>query len=98
MPKDIPVYTQCAGPGGAKSYLQIEGVAGVLVRLFLFSQIGTSAVILGVLIAMIVANSPATWVVFTLILIAGLEEVKDWYYNYRLLCIRDRDCAIGTVI
>jgi hypothetical protein len=98
MPKDIPVYTQCAGPGGAKSYLQIEGVAGVLVRLFLFSQIGTSATILAVLIAMIVANSPATWVVFTLILIAGLEEVKDWYYNYRLLCVRDRDCAIGTVI
>jgi hypothetical protein len=25
-------------------------------------------------------------------------EIKDWYYNRRLLCIRDRDCAVGEVV
>src|SRR5262249_36309140 len=54
--------------------------------------------ILAWLIEFALLNSPTTWAITILVLITGLQEFKDWYYNHRLLCIRDRDCAIGTVI
>jgi hypothetical protein len=104
MPRDIPTYTQCAEPGDAKSWRQIPGLPGYLTSLIFTtgSLVAVIAFVLMFLAAAIVlaaaGGSVVGFIVFVLLLIVALAEVKDWYYNHRLLCIRDRDCAIGTVI
>jgi hypothetical protein len=48
--------------------------------------------------ALVLLNNPVAWIAFMITLIIALTEFKYWYYSERLMCIRNRDCAIGTVI
>ena len=98
MPRDIPTYSVCAGPGIAHSHKQLGGIAGFLTNLILYNTVPGVAFLLTILIGLILANSPYLWFFTGMTLIAGLNELKDWYYNTRLLCISERECAIGTVI
>lgn len=98
MPRDIPTYTICAGPGVARSSKQIGGLAGTLVNAFFASKLVTVTLFLLFLIGLVIVSNPVTWAAFGAAIIVALTEFKNWYYFGRLLCIRDRDCAIGTVI
>ncbi|MGR8980661.1 MAG: hypothetical protein ACU84H_11320 [Gammaproteobacteria bacterium] len=98
MPRDIPTYTHCAGPGVARSHQQLGGLTGFLVNSFLNNKLLTVGLFLAFLVGLVLLNNPLTWGAFGIAIIAALTEFKDWYYNGRLLCIHDRDCAIGTVI
>jgi hypothetical protein len=51
-----------------------------------------------VLAALVLLSSPAAWAALGFAIVVAIAEFKYWYYNERLLCIRDRDCAVGTVI
>lgn len=98
MPRDIPTYSECAPPGEARSHKQLGGIAGTIGNAILEHTAVTVAALLALLVALVLLNNPLTWAALGVVIIAGLEEFKDWYYNGRLLCIADRDCAIGTVI
>jgi hypothetical protein len=98
MPRDIPTYSECAPPGEARSHKQLGGIAGTVGNGILEHTAVTVAALLAILVALVLLNNPITWAALGVVIIAGLQEFKDWYYNGRLLCIRDRDCAIGTVI
>jgi hypothetical protein len=98
MPRDIATYTECAPPGEARSHQQLGGIAGFVANAILTNGVLTVLGLLALLIGLVLLNNPLTWAAFGITIIAGLEQFKDWYYNSRLLCIRDRDCAIGTVI
>src|SRR5687767_4629039 len=98
MPSDIPTYTVCAPPGEARSHQQLGGIAGFVINAWLKQKILTVAGLLALLIGLVLLSNPLGWAALGVVIIAGLQEAKDWYYNGRLLCILDRDCAIGTVI
>ena len=98
MPRNIPTYTVCAAPGVARSHQQLGGLAGFLVNAFLSNKLLTVGAFLLFLIGLVIASNPVTWAAFGAAIIVALTEFKNWYYYGRLLCIRDRDCAIGTVI
>ena len=98
MPREIPTYSVCAPPGEARSHQQLGGIAGTVATGWFQHRLLTVAAILAVLIALVLLSSPWGWGALGVTIIAGLQEVKDWYYNGRLLCIRDRDCAIGTLV
>ena len=98
MPNDIPTYVTCAPPGDARSHKQLGGIAGTVGNAILTQTALTVVALLGILIALVLVNSPFAWAALGVTIIAGLQEFKDWYYNHRLLCIKDRDCAIGTVM
>lgn len=98
MPRDIPTYSVCAGPGVAQSHKQLGGIAGFLTNLILYNTGPGVAFLLTILIGLILVNSPYLWFATGLTLIAGLNELKDWYYNTRLLCVSERECAIGVLI
>lgn len=98
MPRDIPTYTQCAPPGEARSHKQLGGIAGTVANGIMERTAVTVVALLAILVVLVLVNNPLTWAALGITIIAGLQEFKDWYYNGRLLCIRDRDCAIGTVI
>lgn len=98
MPRDLPTYSVCAPPGVARSHHNLGGIAGTIATGWFQHRLLTVATILAVLIGLVLLSSPTGWAVLGVVIIAGLQEVKHWYYNGRLLCMRDRDCAIGTVI
>lgn len=98
MPRGIPTYSECAPPGEARSHKQLGGIAGTIGNAILEQTAVTVAALLALLVGLVLLNNPLTWAALGVVIIAGLEEFKDWYYNGRLLCIVDRDCAIGTVI
>lgn len=98
MPRDIPTYTECAPPGVARSHQLLGGIAGLIINGIINQTLLTVGALLAVFIGLIVLANPVAWVAFAAVIVAEAERAKDWYYNGRLLCIRDRDCAIGTVI
>jgi hypothetical protein len=98
MPRDIPTYTECAPPGVARSHQLLGGIAGLIINGIINQTLLTVGALLAVLIGLIILANPVAWVAFAAVIVAEAERAKDWYYNGRLLCIRDRDCAIGTVI
>ena len=98
MPRDIPTHTVCAAPGVARSSKQLGGLAGTLVNAFFANGTLTVGAFLAYLVALVLLQIPALWVATVTALTVALVEFKNWYYYGRLLCIRDRDCAIGTVI
>jgi hypothetical protein len=98
MPRDIPTYTVCAGPGVARSHRQIGGLAGTLVNAFFANKLLTVGAFLAFIIGLVLLSSPIAYAATGAAIIAALVEFKNWYYFGRLLCIRDNECAIGTVI
>lgn len=98
MPRDLPTYSTCAEPGVARSHQQIGGLTGVIITAFFANKLLTVGLLLLFLTGLIIASNPVTWAAFGIAIIIALTEFKNWYYEGRLLCIRDRDCAVGTVI
>ncbi|CAN5407224.1 hypothetical protein BH10PSE7_BH10PSE7_34180 [soil metagenome] len=115
MPRHIQTYTECAGPGQARSHYNLTGFLGWIVNTMLDSTtLGKAALVvlfLTAFIALIIAN-PVTAILTFAVIMAALQEAKDWYYKGRLLCIDDQEpceeckesgseckntCAIGTV-
>src|SRR6478736_661103 len=94
MPRQIKTYTECAGPGQARSHYNLGGFLGWVVNAMLDSTtLGKAAfvaVFMAVFIAMIVAN-PVTAILTFAVIMAALQEAKDWYYTGRLLCIDDQE-------
>lgn len=82
----------------ARPHQELGGLAGFIISAWYFSGVLTVIGGLAFIVGLIVAAGPmGACVVGALILIA-LSEIKHWYYNERLLCIRDDECAVGTVI
>jgi hypothetical protein len=87
MPRNLPQFTRCAAPGVAEPI----SVPSVLLTL-------VSVGVIGYLAAVSIGIPCAGAVAAALGLIAALDAVEDWYYNRRLMCILDDQCAIGTVV
>lgn len=98
MPRDLETFTTCAGPGTARPHTQLGGLAGFIISAWYFS--GTLTIIGGLafLFGLIWASSPFAYAATAIAIIFALTEIKHWYYHERLLCIRDPECTIGTVI
>lgn len=101
MPNNIITYTTCADPGVATSHKRMGGfagyVAGLLVNSSFAFRLGVVGLIVATAIFLIVAN-PITAVATFAFLIATALDVKDWYYNRRLLCVEHDVCTVGAVI
>lgn len=98
MPRHLETFSTCAAPGVARPHTQIGGLAGTIISAWYAN--GTLTIIggIGYLMGLIFLGGPLAWVATALAIIVALVEIKYWYYNERLLCIRKDDCAIGTVI
>ncbi len=101
MPSNLETYSTCAGPGTAVPHARMGGLTGTVIQGWETSDL-TKALTLVIGGALIVALALAFgWgaiCAFAPIAILCAVEIKDWYYNRRLLCIRDRDCAVGEVV
>lgn len=98
MPRNLETFTKCAGPSVARPHTDMGGLAGFIISSWYFSGALTIIGGLALIIGLIVAQPPFGWCVMAIAIIVALVEIKHWYYNERLLCIRDEECAIGTVI
>lgn len=98
MPRHLDTYTTCAGPGTARPHTEMGGLAGFIISSWYFSGALTIIGGLAFLFGIVWAAGPLGWCATAIAIIIALTEIKDWYYNERLLCIRDNECAIGTVI
>ncbi len=98
MPRNLETFTKCAGPGVARPHTEMGGLAGFIISSWYFSGALTIGGALALIIGLIVVQPPFGWCVMAIAIIVALVEIKHWYYNERLLCIRDDECAIGTVI
>ena len=98
MPRHLETFTVCAGPGDARPHTEIGGLAGFIISAWYFSGFLTIVGALAFLGGLIWATGPFGWCITAALVVAALVEIKHWYYHERLLCIRDPECAIGTVI
>ncbi len=98
MPTNLETYSTCAGPSVARPHTRIGFPVGTILSLWEGSTIGKILLIIaaGGLVYLIFAG-PGICVMAPIVIVAA-AQFKHWYYNERLLCIRDRDCAIGEVI
>jgi hypothetical protein len=98
MPRNLPQFTKCADPGNSYA---IDGlsVAGMFFAGAIIGAIGGSVYLIVMsLLGQVATAGCVVGVGIYLLLIAGLLEFKDWYYNHRLMCIRHDQCACGTVV
>lgn len=98
MPRHLETFSTCAGPGTARPHTALGGLAGFIIRAWYFSGVLTIVGGLAFLAGIILATGPMGWCITAALVIVALSEIKDWYYNGRLLCIEDDQCAVGTVI
>ena len=98
MPRHLETFTTCAGPNSARPHTKMGGLAGFIIRSWYYSGVLTIIGGLAFLFGIVWAAGPLGWSAAAVAIIIALVEIKHWYYNERLLCVRDRDCAIGTVI
>lgn len=101
MPRGLPRFAFCAGPGVAKSHKTIGGLLGTIISMWFSSKGATIfvAALLGLFIPMILLGPCFGIIPVTIMLVALLQDAKEWYYHERLLCIEDRDnCVVGSVL
>lgn len=104
MPRDLPRHAFCAPPGVATSHKTLDGLLGVLVRGWIggpLSAAGTAiaSFIVGILAPMLLLGPCVGIAPGITSIVALLQEAKRWYYQRRLLCVRDEDnCAVGSVL
>jgi hypothetical protein len=98
MPNNLETYSTCAGPGVARPHTRMGFPLGTILSLWEGSTIGKILLIIaaGGMVALIFSG-PGICVMAPIVIVAA-AQFKHWYYNERLLCIRDRDCATGIVI
>lgn len=98
MPRHLKTFTTCAAPGVARPHTAMGGLAGFIISAWYFSGVLTVLGGLAFLTGLILVAGPLGWCIAAVGVIVALVEIKHWYYNERLLCIADPECAIGTVI
>lgn len=101
MPRDLPTFARCAGPGVATSHKRLDGLLGVLVSAWFSSRVGAVffSVALGIVLPMLLIGPCFGILPAIATITALLQDFKDWYYNERLLCVEDRDnCVVGSVL
>lgn len=98
MPRNLETFTSCAGPATARPHTELGGLAGFIISAWYFSGALTIIGGLAFVAGIVLATGPMGWCITAGLVIIALTEIKHWYYNERLLCIRDPECAIGTVI
>ncbi len=101
MPRGLPRFAFCAGPGDAKSHKNLDGLLGFLISMWFSSK--TAAIFVasffGFVIPMLLIGPCFGVIPATIMIVSLLQEAKDWYYGQRLLCIEDRDnCVVGSVL
>lgn len=98
MPRHLETFTTCAPPDIARPHTELGGLAGFIISSWYFS--GALTIIGGIafLTGLVLATGPLGWCIAAGLVVIALAEIKHWYYNERLLCIADPECAIGTVI
>ncbi len=101
MPSNIETFSTCAGPGVAVPHGRMGGVTGTVIAGWETSDLTKALTIViggGILTTLILLFGwGAICFIGPLAIVVALE-IKDWYYHRRLLCIRDRDCAVGEVV
>jgi hypothetical protein len=99
MPRDIEHFTTCAHDGNAESfspgvYILAFITLGGLAGLAAYAAVQAAQQPGG-------GCSPVAWGIVAGIfmgLFFDLVALRDWYYNRRLMCIRNGECAVGTVV
>jgi hypothetical protein len=94
MPAGLSQYTRCAQPGNEMSFpgwqllvtfISVGGVLGFIAWAVFNSM-----------------NEPVPCGVFFLAaifgLITALHYTRRWYYEWRLMCIKHDQCAVGTIV
>ena len=99
MPAKLETYSTCAAPYDAVPHQRMNGIVGLLIAGWTTSTIGKILLsIAGGALFILLFASPATICVVAGMLIIMAAELKYWYYNRRLLCVRERDCVIGWLL
>lgn len=101
MPSNLETFSTCAGPGTAVPHSRMGGITGTVIAGWVTSDLtkALTLIIGGALITTLILMFGWGAICFIgPLAIAVAIEIKDWYYNRRLLCIRDRDCAVGEVV
>lgn len=98
MPRNLPQYTHCAAPGDAYP-ISAGSIAVMTFSAAVYGFLGglTFTLVMALMGTIATAGCIVGVGVYTL-LVAGLLEFKDWYYNYRLMCIQHDRCAAGTIV
>jgi hypothetical protein len=99
VPRNLPHFTKCAAPGIAHP---MDG--GSIAMLTLVSVVG-GAIVAGAATTILAAITGAVASAGCIIgaglagfFIVGILDFKDWYYNFRLMCIRQDECSCGTLV
>jgi hypothetical protein len=99
MPRNLDHFTRCAKPGE-----EFTVPYGPLILVFILMG-GVGGIIAYALATQVAEGktpcSPAGYAAIAAIvaaLVSDLLVLKDWYYNNRLMCIRDNQCAVGSVV
>lgn len=95
MPENIPHFTKCARPGDAHSFSALEPLVAFVVA---GGLAGLVVYLIPLLDPAIAVPCGATAIVVVVGLIAALGQFRSWYYNSRLMCVLDDQCAVGTLV
>lgn len=96
MPRSYPHYTRCAAPGVAHSFGE-SWLGMTLLSLVLGGLASGGVWLLGVIFAKAVGLGCILGVGALFALVTALHRFLDWYYNKRLMCIKDDQCVAGTL-
>ncbi len=96
--RSYPHFAFCAPPGVAHKWTATDTIGGIFTVLLAG---GALSLVLDGLIAAIFGGGIGVSCVVTMGLIwAGILAVDafdDWYYHSRLMCIKEKQCTIGTL-
>ncbi len=99
MPENLPQKAFCAAPGVAHSHKNFDGLLGLLVRSWFASKTATVAGALAIIVPVVILVPCFGVIPFIVVIVAMLQEAKDWYYHERLLCVdADDNCVVGSVL
>src|SRR5918994_7075458 len=99
MPAHLETFSTCARPYDAVPHGRMGGIPGLFIAGWTSSTITKILMaIAGGALWILLFASPATICVVAGIAIIAAAQIKYWYYNRRLLCVRDRDCVIGLLL
>lgn len=99
MPAHIETFSTCAGPHEAVPHGRMGGLPGLLIAGWTESDLTQALLALaGGALWILLFAAPATICVMAGLVIIAAVWIKFWYYNRRLLCVRERDCVIGLLL
>ncbi len=97
MPRNLTRHAFCAGPDEARPHTRIGGFVGLFISIY-YANAGLLVLgALGLLTAVIVQFGWGAICWLAPLIIWAAAEFRHWYYHERLLCLREPECAIGTV-